>query len=231
MQTRRLFFVLYLRDSNPHPRLKLYQTPIANWLMGAVPGAVSRLPATDRRIYLTFDDGPHPNSTPLLIELLKQHTAPATHFLLGERAAAYPEGVEALLAAGHRIGNHSWTHRSAFTQSPAEILDAAHRTGEQLLHHGQMAPMWYRPPYGHLHPMSIRRLNHRYKIALWSIMPGDFDASIAPETLVKLTLQQAAPGKIIVLHDSPKVWPRLQLALPKILDGLKSNGYSICALP
>ncbi len=217
-----------------HLPVKFYQSPFSSWLLGAVPGAVSRLPVTDKTLYLTFDDGPHPDTTPELVGLLNAHGASATHFLLGQRVQDWPDGVRHLLENGQHIGNHGWDHTDAWQAGVFGFRDeirSAKRTAKLLRQFTNERSLWYRPPYGHLHPLAARRLNQQFKIALWSIMPGDFDPQIAAHDVARLALQQAAPGKILVLHDSPKAWPCLQEALPTILTKLTERGYSLRHLP
>ena len=185
-------------------------------------------------VYLTFDDGPHPESTPRLLEYLSEADTRATFFFLGEHAELYPDIVRATQEAGHRVGNHGWTHRSAWRVPKTETLSDFERS-EALLEDLAGQPVRdVRPPYGRFTPALRRWCEHgRRRLVLWDLMPGDF-LTDEPEKLIERIgdgmVSRAKPGSIIVLHESLHshrvVLPALNRALPQ----LRGSGWSVAAL-
>jgi peptidoglycan/xylan/chitin deacetylase (PgdA/CDA1 family)/glycosyltransferase involved in cell wall biosynthesis len=150
-------------------------------------------------IALTFDDGPDPATTPVLLDLLARHGARATFFLVGARAARHPELVARIAAEGHEIGNHSWDHPSLPTLDAAGQADQISRTAAVLAPHGGRL---MRPPYGdqtfRTHRIA-RRLGCR--VVLWSVNGGDWRGEDA-DTLAERLIARVGPGAIVLLHDS-----------------------------
>lgn len=182
-------------------------------------------------LYLTFDDGPDPASTPLLLDRLARHEAPATFFLLGERAAQHPDLVRQIQQAGHRIGLHGWTHTDAWRTPRAEMLDGFVRTAT-LLEDVMGAPIRdVRPPYGRFTPALhgwCRDTDRR--LVLWDLLPGDFVASTTSKTVAERLLKQTRAGSIIVLHDGPRVGSVACNALDRALPHLRADGWRFAAL-
>jgi peptidoglycan-N-acetylglucosamine deacetylase len=147
---------------------------------------------------LTFDDGPDPEHTPAVLDLLAAHGARATFFLIGERAARHPELVRRIRDEGHAIGNHGWSHRSAHGM-PAEALAGELRRTEEALQGA--GGRWFRPPYGQLDPGAWRTVRSLgLEVVCWSLQSGDW----RPEDPERLALRLAGgvePGTIVVLHD------------------------------
>lgn len=148
---------------------------------------------------LTFDDGPHPNFTPRLLEILEKHNAKATFFLVGESAAQYPELVEQIALAGHSIGNHSWNHPSFPLISGNKRRRQIRRCEEVTSPYGQKL---FRPPFGHQTLASrLDALLCGYKVIAWSVVGLDWLDHDANQ-IVDDILSQLRPGSIILLHDA-----------------------------
>ncbi|MGB3544662.1 polysaccharide deacetylase family protein, partial [Rubrivirga sp.] len=186
---------------------RLRDTTTARVATALLPGAIGRGPTHDADgrplLYLTVDDGPDLEGTPLWLGTLARHDAHATFFLSAGPARARSELVNAILEDGHRIGNHGGPHRSAWRMTPGPVLEAF-EDAEATLDQIAGAPVRdVRPPYGRVTPGLIRwsRQSGR-RLVLWDVMPGDF-LDRSPETLAREILETSRPGSIVVLHDGP----------------------------
>ncbi|WP_299131222.1 polysaccharide deacetylase family protein [uncultured Amaricoccus sp.] len=172
---------------------------VAHRALRPVAGSILSARLAEKRMALTFDDGPDPETTPAVLDALARHGMRATFFLVGERAARYPELVARIAAEGHEIGNHGWDHPSLPTLPAAAVREQIARTRATLAPHGQAL---MRPPYGdqslatHL---AARRLG--YKVVIWSVVGRDWLDEDA-EAIAGRILAEAAPGAIALLHDT-----------------------------
>ena len=195
---------------------------------------------------LTFDDGPHPELTPRVLELLEHHTIPATFFMIGHAAEAHPGLVAEVLAAGHDVGNHTWRHLN-LAQSTAEDTRLEIEVGAQKIEQVAGRPVtMFRPPRGRLNEAALRVLAPlRADIVLWSVTRGAL-AERSPARVASHVIDSVDPGDIIDLHDGVGRWtfdphaPRGQEllerrlveleALPRILDGIAAKGIRLVRL-
>lgn len=196
----------------------------------ATPAAVRRGPARARRLALTFDDGPDPQWTPRVLELLAARRVRATFFVVGVRAARSPDLVREMLAAGHELANHSWSHPPLWFCGPRRTLAEVSRTHELLADLAGRPPRYFRPPWGMVNvvlPSALGRVGER--CVFWSLQPEGLRARPAG-VLVSTILRQAHPGAIVDLHDAeglPGAPARLVAALPAVLDGLRVAGWEL----
>lgn len=172
-------------------------------------------------VYLTFDDGPVPEVTPLLLDILKQEHVPATFFMVGENAEKYPELLHRVLDEGHRVGNHTYNHlrgtKYNVTTYIANVVRAAKVLGGTLL---------FRPPYGRLtRDEKSTLLAQDYKIVLWDILTHDYDAKYSSEKMVEIVRKHIRNGSIINFHDSVKSGKRMLSAVPQVIAELREQGY------
>jgi len=181
--------------------------------------AIWKINTSEKVLYLTFDDGPNNEVTSFVLEELKKYNAKATFFCLGHRAISNPDLIERLLEVGHGIGNHSFSHLNGFTTRKKDYLDDIYRADEVL------KSKLFRPPYGKMKLPQYNKIKDKFKIVMWDVMPGDFDASIDGEQCFKNVVDNASRGSIIVLHDSEQAFPRLKIALPKLLKHYTELGY------
>lgn len=162
---------------------------------------LTRKPKTAPSIYLSFDDGPHPEHTPALLDLLKQHGARATFFVIGKRAQEHPEIMQRILAEGHAIGNHSMTHpRLPRLSSRAQIEEIRQADSVLARFNGKVRQL-FRPPNGRATFTTIAHsLWHRQPIVLWSI--DSLDYKLAPDDVVtRFARTKVGPGDIVLFHD------------------------------
>ncbi|MBH8556450.1 polysaccharide deacetylase family protein [Hymenobacter negativus] len=185
-------------------------------------------------VYLTFDDGPIPEETPWVLEQLALFQAKATFFCVGENLVRYPEIARAALAAGHRLGNHTHHHRSAWaTARTAYLADVAAcqaQLDELLKEAGQTAVPLFRPPYGRLTWPLLPTLGRDFRVIMWSVLTRDYDPGLSPETCLRFALEAIRAGDVVVFHDSRKASARLRFVLPRVLAHLAAQGFQFATL-
>ncbi len=193
------------------------------------PNRLWRMNPLEPSVYLTFDDGPHPEITPFVLEQLSRVGAKASFFCIGSRVAAYPLVYQQIIEQGHRVGNHTQEHLNAWHINQQDYLkDVA--VAAQLIDSNL-----FRPPYGKL-PWQIAKqiptvIKAPAQIVMWDILSGDFDHRLTAAACLENCRRYLRPGSIIVLHDSEKAWDRLKILLPELLSLIGSAGYSLKALP
>jgi peptidoglycan/xylan/chitin deacetylase (PgdA/CDA1 family) len=170
--------------------------------------------STSKNYFLTFDDGPHPEVTPFVLDQLKKYNAKATFFLIGKNMIAYPEIVKRILDEGHRIGNHTQHHANGWKTETQDYINQISET--QALMNSNL----FRPPYGRITRGQINAIKSEWpdmKIIMWDILSGDFDLGISSKDCLKNSIRGIEPGSIIVFHDSSKASNHLYYALPRFL--------------
>ena len=192
-------------------------------LAWAEPRIVWRADVDESIVALSFDDGPSPEHTPRVLEILERHRARATFFLIGEHAFAQPGLVAELRAAGHEIGNHSINRASILGASDDDFVQRLLRTERILRLEGQ--PKLFRPPAGKIRPSQIERASeHGYRVVLGSAYP--YDPSHPPPGYIRwIVTKNLAPGVIVILHDGIPDPSRTIAALDSILAEGERQGY------
>jgi len=191
---------------------------ITGWLY---PDALFRLKTDEKILCLTFDDGPDPESTPKLLEILKRYNTRALFFCDGKAAEMYPYLVEKIVAEGHLVGNHGYNHLNGWITSTREYHD-------DVVHASQFTSgKIFRPPYGLLRPGQYQKLRKSYRIIFWDIMPYDFDKNLDTGRSLEILNRSIRPGSIIVLHDRQD--STAPAFLDEFLDKSLKDGYAfIC---
>jgi len=196
-------------------------------------GCAWRGPRSSRRIALTFDDGPDPEFTPRVIDLLGREGVPGTFFLVGERAAHARDVVKAMAAGGHEVANHTWSHANLWICGPRRTESKIRRSHDLLAELTGQPPRHFRPPWGAVNLAmfgALRRVGAR--CVLWSIQPEGLRstrASVQAERVVR----RARPGAVVDLHDAegtPGAPARLLDALPAMIAGLRDRGYAFATV-
>lgn len=183
-------------------------------------------------VALTFDDGPTPYYTAGVLQLLDLYQVKATFFVTGADTQRYMTQAKQIVAAGHQLGNHSWSHQRMVFMSLDEINRELEGTDQQIREAGYQGEILFRPPYGKklvLLPWYLAN-THRTSIT-WDIAPETFDEdSEDPQTMATEVLEQVKPGSIVLLHLMYKNREASRAALPLIIKGLKEKGYRMVTL-
>lgn len=184
-----------------------------------------KIPTQEKILYFTFDDGPHPGITPFVLHCLKQFDAKATFFCIGKNVKLFPEVYQQILDGGHMIANHTYNHLNGWKTGNVnylkDVMLAQHTINSNL----------FRPPYGRIRNSQVKELSPVFKIIMWDVLSGDFDVSVTPQKCFDNVVTNASGGSIIVFHDSEKAFPRLEFALPKVLQFFSDEGYKMSVIP
>lgn len=171
-------------------------------------------------VYLTFDDGPHPDITPWVLDELLRTGTKATFFCVGENVKRYPEIYERIQREGHAVGNHTMRHENALKVKAKDYINSIEEASQWI------GSKLFRPPYGRLTPALARKIRKEYDIVMWSWLSYDFDRSVPVDDILDKAKKQIQQGDILVLHDNPKITGRQKELLPKLLDILRQKGLT-----
>lgn len=183
------------------------------------PEAIFRLSTGgNNKIYLTFDDGPDPVSTPKILDLTGEYGIKAVFFCTGENALRYPGLLQQITKSGHVIANHGFSHLDGWKTGTETYVKDVDRASELL------SSKIFRPPYGRLTPGQYLELKKRYTIFFWDIMPYDYDRDLLPELSYKMLCKKLRPGSVIALHD--KAEASSQVYLRQFIEYSLESRYS-----
>lgn len=201
----------------------LHKTP--DLIKKVYPDLVWSIPATERKVYLTFDDGPVPEATPFVLDTLKEYQAKATFFCIGDNVIKHPQIFARIAEEGHQIGSHTLNHLNGWKFRNHHYL-------KNVLEGARLVPTTlFRPPYGKITRSQTAALRARFSIIMWDVISGDFDIKIPKEKCLENVVKHVVPGSIVVFHDSIKAYDRMAYALPRTLDYLQSAGYTFDVIP
>ena len=212
-----------------------FRTPF--FLPWLYPELVWRISTHEKKIYLTFDDGPVPGPTEFVLETLKKFNALATFFCIGDNVRKHPQVFKKIIADGHSIGNHTFNHIKGWNCSKQEYLDNIElctKQINQLTSSSNQQPttnklQLFRPPYGRIKRKQIKALNE-YKIIMWDVLTHDYLTLYTSERCLAGSIGATRPGSIVVFHDSIKAENNLVYALPRYLDFFSNKGFSFEAI-
>ncbi len=191
----------------------------SKWLRWIYPSALWRMDATEHSVYITFDDGPIPESTPFILDTLKEHGVKATFFVVGENVKRHPELYERIVAEGHQVGNHTYNHVGCLRHTPTFCLANAEKANELIHSH------LFRPPHGWMWLSAYELLRRKYTIVMWDLVTRDYSHLLNAFDVLRNVVLYARNGSIITFHDSLKSIDKLKYALPASLRYLKEQGY------
>lgn len=197
------------------------------WMKRLFPYCIWDIQSKEKTLFLTFDDGPHPEITPFVLEQLKQYNAKATFFCIGNNVNNHPDIYRRLIEEGHAAGNHTQHHLNGWkTEDDLYIKDIQAAAGA-------IDSSLFRPPYGRIKKSQIKKLHRTRpgtKIIMWNILAGDWDAAVSPEKCYSRVQKRITDGDIIVFHDSEKAWDRMSHCLPRLLHDFSQQGYRFEAI-
>jgi len=201
----------------------LYFTKTPFWLKKLYPTCLWNYPrlADEKKIYLSFDDGPHAAATPFVLDQLKRYNAKATFFCIGKNVVAETAIYKRILMEGHRVGNHTFNHLNGWKTDSKIYLQNIEEARKQI------DSDLFRPPYGRANAFQIRNLREKlkYKIVMWDVLSGDFDPKVNGQDAAERVIRKSGPGSIVVFHDSTKAFEVLKVALPIVLAYFSGEGY------
>lgn len=178
-----------------------------------------RLPSQPKCVYLTFDDGPTPEVTPWVLEVLARYGIRATFFCVGDNVARNRSIFEQVCAAGHRVGNHTMNHISALTYESKAYLANVEKANVLI------KSDLFRPPHGWLRPGQANLLLRKYRLIMWDVVTRDYSSLLNARQVIDNVKRYTRNGSIITFHDQPKAWRNIQEALPASLEWLIAQGY------
>lgn len=190
------------------------------------------IPNKKNSIYLTFDDGPTPEITTWVLDVLKQENIKATFFCIGKNIAAQPDIFKKTLSEGHAVGNHTFNHLNGWKTKQTSYLENCHACEAIITSYSSVKPILFRPPYGKIKKKQAEKIKKSgYKIIMWDVLSADFDTKISPQKCLDNVISSVKSGSIIVFHDSQKAAINLKFALPKAIKVLKQKGFVFETLP
>lgn len=177
-----------------------------------------KVDAEQKAVFLTFDDGPGPQTSPEILEILDKFKAKASFFCLGKNCEQFPSLFDSIKKSGHAIGNHTYSHLNGWNTHSKNYISDIEKSNAII-----DSPL-FRPPYGRIKPSQINILKKKYKIYMWSVLSGDFDPELPAEKCLQNSLRFVKPGAIIVFHDSLKAINKIKIVLPEFLKQVTDMG-------
>lgn len=191
----------------------------ARWLRWIYPRAIWRMNPKEHSVYLTFDDGPIPQSTPFILDTLRKYGVKATFFMVGDNVRKYPELYKRIVDEGHQLGNHTNHHLGAFKHWTITYVIDTHKANELI--HARL----FRPPHGWMRRSVYWWLRHEYKIIMWDVVTRDYSKWLTADDVLSNVKRYTRNGSIITFHDSLKSIDKLRIALPAAIKWLRDEGY------
>ena len=186
----------------------------AVYLRWLYPRALWRMDHHEKVVYLTFDDGPIPESTPFILNTLQHYGIKATFFMVGDNVRKYPELYKRIMSEGHQVGNHTHNHISGFRHSLRDYSYNVEKANAYIRSH------LFRPPHGWMRLAQYALLSRKYKVVMWDVVTRDYSKWMTPQDVVNNVKRYTRPGSIITFHDSLKSIDKLQTALPASIEWL-----------
>lgn len=201
----------------------MYQFP--TWMQKLYPEVLWRKKQDRKVVYLTFDDGPIPECTPQILDILSHYGVQATFFMVADNAVRYPHLLERIRKQGHRIGNHTYHHMRGCLVGTNTYLDDV-QLAEQVLQ-----TSLFRPPHGRMkRSQRLALLKQGYTICLWDVLTHDYNPNFSVQHMLRVIQRYTRNGSIITCHDSIKSRDRILKLLPLMIECLQQQGYEFSTL-
>lgn len=187
-------------------------------------GVTWRKDSYSKKIYLTFDDGPIPEVTPWVLDILDKYNVKATFFCVGDNVRKYPEIYQDVIDRGHKTGNHTYNHIRGFLNSTVDYIDNV------KLASGYIKSNLFRPPHGDLRLPQVYILRKDFEIIQWDVISRDYNSNLSGDEVLNIVKRYTRNGSIIVFHDSLKAKKNMMYAMPRSIEYLKSKGFEFATL-
>lgn len=197
---------------------------ISGWMKMMYPDLIWDFKNSGKTIYLTFDDGPVPDVSEEVLDILNKFKAKGTFFCLGRNVERHPEVFDKIIHEGHAIGNHTYSHLKGWKSPNKEYFKDI-----ELAKHN-IKSVLFRPPYGQIRRSQIRYLKKEYKIIMWEVMSHDYEKRVSRDRSLKAILRYSKEGSVVVFHDSVKAIEKLRYILPRFLEHFSEKGYNFNAI-
>ena len=184
------------------------------------PKGLFRKNPEEHAVYLTFDDGPIPEVTPWILELLDKHGIKATFFVVGNNVQKYPEIFKMITDRGHRIGNHTFNHVRSMRMRTPDFIDNVKKCDKYF------TTRLFRPPHGVMKKWVYRYMKDDYEIVFYDVITRDYNEKLKGRKVLDIVKKYTRNGSIIVFHDSLRSERNLRYALPKAIEWLENQGYA-----
>ncbi|WP_299127426.1 polysaccharide deacetylase family protein [uncultured Winogradskyella sp.] len=199
------------------------------------PNLIWSIESTQKEIYLTFDDGPTPEITDWVLNTLAEYDAKATFFCIGNNIEKHPDIFLRIIADGHSIGNHTFSHLKGWKQKTKTYIEDVEKTNQlinsKVENHPSVGQNLFRPPYGKFKVKQSKKLQKLgYKIILWDVLSYDWDKTVSEDACLNNVITATKKGSIIVFHDSLKASKNLRYVLPKVLAYFSEQGFKFRTL-
>ena len=196
-------------------------TKVPSWIRKSKSDRIWDFSDSSKSIFLTFDDGPQPEVTEWVLELLDQEEIKATFFCVGNNVHKYPEIYEQILKSGHQVGNHSFTHPNAWKTPTEDYMEDVKKAQTCIASH------LFRPPYGKISNKIVREVEILgMQTVMWSLLSYDFEVDLNTDKQLKNLQNKVEPGDVVVFHDSMKCYPNLKKLLPSFIKYVQDQGWS-----
>jgi len=204
----------------------MYRSRIPTFVKFFLPKIICRLPQAGKKIvYLTFDDGPIPETTPYILETLKKYGVKATFFCVGENVKKYPELYKRIIEEGHIVGNHTFNHLKGWETPLETYLENVSQCEEYI------SSNLFRPPYGKMTWRQYKALEKKFQLIFWDVLIPDFDLDSSVQRCLDVLKKKTRDGSILVFHDNLKAKNKLTELLPEALNFLLREKYDIRPVP
>lgn len=195
------------------------------WLRLLYPKALWRINPEEKAVYLTFDDGPIPEVTPRVLDILDQYGVKATFFMVGDNVRKHPDVFRQVVERGHRLGNHTFNHLGGIRHTTRDYVRNIHKANAYI--HSDL----FRPPHGWLRHRQYYFLKRHYKLVMWDLVTRDYSKRLNAQDVFNNVKRYARPGSIITFHDSLRSASKLWDALPRSIEWLLEQGYTFKTIP
>ncbi|WP_226388885.1 polysaccharide deacetylase family protein [Penaeicola halotolerans] len=204
---------------------------IPTFIQKLFPDFIWSIDTIEKAIYLSFDDGPVPEVTPWVLDILASFGAKATFFCVGDNVKKHPEIFQRILTEGHQVGNHTQHHLNGWKTPLDSYLKDTEEANAIMQQFTESPLRYFRPPYGRMRMGQAKALKQSYDIVMWEVLTADYDPTLSAKSCLANSIRATRSGSVVVFHDHEKCFSKLQKVLPAYLSHFQQLGYSFQRLP